>query len=108
MIAYCGLNCARCDAYIATRENDENKRETTARNWSRLYQAEIGPEQINCDGCKPDGKKFFHCRKCEIRECCLSRRLENCVACDDYICGKLAEFIKIAPEAGRMLEQLRS
>ena len=61
MIAYCGLNCSRCDARLATLENSDSKRETTARKWSRLYNAEILPEQIQCDGCKSDGVKFFHC-----------------------------------------------
>ncbi len=27
MIAYCGLNCSKCDAYLATEKNDERKRE---------------------------------------------------------------------------------
>ena len=26
MIVYCGLNCSGCDAYIATKANDNNKR----------------------------------------------------------------------------------
>jgi len=29
MIAYCGLDCSICDAYIATQENDVMKREAT-------------------------------------------------------------------------------
>ncbi len=34
MIAYCGLNCSHCDAYIATQENNDSKRENTAQKWS--------------------------------------------------------------------------
>ena len=52
MIAYCGLNCSKCEAYIATQENDDQKREETAQIWSKLYMVEINPDQINCDGCK--------------------------------------------------------
>ncbi|MCG6881918.1 MAG: DUF3795 domain-containing protein [Deltaproteobacteria bacterium] len=41
MITYCGLNCSQCDAYRATRENSDAKREVTAQKWSRMYKAEI-------------------------------------------------------------------
>ena len=44
MIAYCGLNCSRCDARLATLENSDAKREATARKWSRMYKAEILPD----------------------------------------------------------------
>ena len=108
MIAHCGLNCSQCDAYRATLENSDAKREATAQKWSRLYNAEILPEQIQCDGCKSDGVKFFHCQTCEIRECCASKSLAHCGDCEGYICKTLAGFIKLAPEAGAALEKLRS
>lgn len=108
MIAYCGLNCYNCDAYIATQENIESKKIDTAQKWSKMYKAKIKPEQINCDGCKSMGTKFFHCNMCDIRECCISKNVDNCAACKDYICDTLASFIKLAPEAGRALEKIRS
>ena len=108
MIAYCGLNCSKCEAHIATQENDDVKREETARKWSKLYAAEIKPDQINCNGCKSDGVKFFHCDACDIRQCCLSKSVDNCAVCEEYICDKLSGFIKLAPEAGTALENIRS
>lgn len=107
MIAYCGLNCQMCDAFAATQENDDRKREETARKWGKLFRVELKPEEINCDGCKAEGLKIFHCKVCEIRSCCMSRGIENCAACDRYICDKLAAFIKLAPHAGATLEKLR-
>ena len=108
MIAYCGLNCSKCEAHIATQENDDVKREETARKWSKLYAAEIKPDQINCNGCKSDGVKFFHCDACDIRQCCLSKSVDNCAVCEEYICDKLSGFVKLAPEAGAALENIRS
>ena len=108
MTAYCGLNCSTCDAYLATREDSDKKREETAQKWSKMYRAEINPGQINCHGCKSDGPRFFHCTMCEIRACCLSKGVDHCAACADYVCETLSRFIKLAPEAGMALERLRS
>ncbi len=107
MIAYCGLDCSKCDAYIATVENSETKRQTTAQKWTQIYKTDIKPEQVNCDGCKSSGIKFFHCNNCEIRQCCISKEVENCAECENYICDNLAAFVKLAPEAGLALEKLR-
>lgn len=108
MIAYCGLNCSKCEAFLATRRNDDAKRRETAQKWSKMYRAEIAPGQINCHGCKSDGPRFLHCAVCEIRACCLSKGVDHCAACKNYICDTLAGFIKLAPEAGMALERLRS
>jgi len=107
MIAYCGLDCSKCDAYLATIEDNGTKRELTAQKWSQIYKAKIKPEQINCDGCKSNGVKFFHCNHCEIRRCCSSKGLDHCAACESYICETLARFIRLAPEARKALERLR-
>ena len=107
MIAYCGLNCSKCGAYLATQEDDDNRREATAQEWSKLYHAEINADQINCDGCKSDGIKFAHCSMCEIRQCCISHRVDTCAACENYRCDTLANFIELAPEAGIALEKCR-
>ena len=60
-IAYCGLDCEKCDAYLATVNDDNALREITARLWSELNQVEITAEQINCEGCRTDGLKTVYC-----------------------------------------------
>ena len=55
MIAHCGLDCSKCDAYIATINNDDELRESVAKLWSELNGVEITPEMINCEGCRVDG-----------------------------------------------------
>ena len=45
MIAYCGLDCEKCDAYLATINDDQMLREKTAKLWAKLNNAPILPEQ---------------------------------------------------------------
>ena len=69
-IGYCGLDCAACDAYLATVRDDQALREKTARLWARLNQAPILPEHINCLGCRGDGVKTVFCEHlCAVRQC---------------------------------------
>lgn len=50
MIAFCGLTCTECLAFIATREDNDKKKEKVAKIWSKEFKCEIKPEDINCDG----------------------------------------------------------
>ncbi|WP_425523911.1 DUF3795 domain-containing protein [Desulfatitalea alkaliphila] len=50
----------------------------------------------------------MRCNSCDIRKCCLERGVENCAACQDYICETLFGFIKMAPEAGFALARICS
>ena len=76
MIAYCGLDCEKCDAYIATINDDQELREKTAKLWAELNNAPIFPEHINCQGCRVEGIKTVFCDSmCRIRHC---SGLENC------------------------------
>jgi len=46
MIACCGLDCSKCEAYLATQEEDDVKRTKVAKEWSVRYNADIKPEHI--------------------------------------------------------------
>ncbi len=83
-IAYCGLDCEKCDAYLATLHNDQARREKTAKLWSELNNAPILPEHINCDGCRADGQKTVFCDSmCEIRRCALKKGMATCGDCPE-------------------------
>ena len=60
MIGVCGLGCHECGAFLATKENDEQKRAEVAQEWSKLFEVEIKPEDINCNGCQSIGGRIFN------------------------------------------------
>jgi hypothetical protein len=108
MIAYCGLDCSKCEAYLATQADNNIQRTEIAKKWSAQYSADIKPEQIHCDGCQAEGRKFFYCSNlCEIRKCCIEKGVLTCAACEMYVCDRLKGFIELAPQAGDALEKLR-
>jgi len=37
MVAFCGLVCTDCKAFIATQENNDAKRREIAEAWSKEY-----------------------------------------------------------------------
>jgi len=108
MIAYCGLTCTGCPAYVAARTDDDDLRKKTAEEWSKQFKAEIKPEDINCDGCiVTDGRHIGYCAMCEIRKCGLEREVENCAHCADYACEKLTAFLEQVPAARKKLDEVR-
>ena len=104
-IAYCGLDCEKCDARIATKNNDNALREKTARLWSELNQAEITPEMINCEGCCADSVKTPYCESmCEIRQCALAKNVASCGECKQInSCEKIKMIIGNNSEAAENL-----
>jgi hypothetical protein len=107
VIACCGLNCAACDARIATITNDNELRAKTAEKWNIQFNATgITPEMINCTGCREAGVKFSHCELCEIRNCVISKDFQTCADCDQLeSCALLKNIHQYVPEA---LENLKS
>ena len=108
MIAFCGIDCSKCKALVATEKNDDALRAQVAAEWAKAYNAPITADQINCTGCKSEGVKFVYCENmCEIRKCSNGRKLETCADCADFACERLTGFFKMAPEAQKELEGLR-
>jgi hypothetical protein len=100
LIACCGLNCATCDARIATINNDDELRKTTAEKWRAAFSPDITDEMINCTGCREEGAKFSHCSMCEIRNCVKAKGFETCGDCNDMeTCIIVAGIHKAVPEA---------
>lgn len=93
LISCCGLNCAGCEARIATMKNDNNLRQVTADKWKVMFNSpDITASMINCTGCQEEGAKFAHCFECEIRKCVRAKGYDTCADCD-----KLADCKIVAP-----------
>ena len=107
LIAYCGLDCEKCEARLATINNDNELRKKVAEKWSKLNNITITPEMINCEGCRIDGKKTVFCDKlCQIRQCAMNKKYETCGDCVEMkTCTKVAMVIGNNKDALKNLEK---
>jgi hypothetical protein len=109
IIAYCGLCCNECPAYIAKKTNNDELRKKTAEEWSKMFNSEIKPEDVNCDSClTKEGVIIQYCNVCEIRKCAQEKDVENCAFCEEYTCEKLEKWFKNVPNAKAVLDQIYS
>ena len=74
MVAYCCLECDKCDVYIATQNNDDELRAKVAKQWN------MDAGKLHCDGCKSERALF----NCEAKKCALQKNLPTCAHCDDF------------------------
>ncbi len=109
LIAFCGLDCAKCEAYIATQANDEAAKERLLVKWRQEFNAPDMPlVAVTCDGCTSTGRLGGYCSACPIRACGVERQVTNCAYCLDYAsCEKLASFFNMASAAKANLEEIR-
>ena len=106
MIAYCGIDCAACDAYMATLNNDQALREKIAAEWSKNFGFECTPEMINCTSCRGNGVRIGHCSQCEVRKCASAKDLVNCGVCGEFkTCKTINDFLAKAPGLAENLAQ---
>lgn len=105
MIAYCGIDCSKCEGYLATLSGKEEELIKVAQAWSEKFQTSVMPEDVICDGCKADERKSRHCKNtCEIRPCCIGKRLKACINCDNFPCADECFIIQQVPDAKKNME----
>ena len=106
-IAFCGLSCAECPTFIATRNDDDEARVKTAAMYADKFGFDLKPEEINCDGCHSEsGNLISYCRTCAIRKCGQNKGIDNCTACNEQPCQKLIDFHTFSPEAKSSYDDL--
>ena len=107
-IAYCGVICTDCGAYIATIKNDDKLRQAQAEKWAKQYNTpSINAFDVNCTGCSSRGVQIGHCAMCEIRKCCMEKDLKNCGYCITYPCAKLEVIFKHYTDAKKTLDAIK-
>jgi hypothetical protein len=110
MVAFCGLVCTDCPAFIATQKNDDEIRKSVVERWS-TEDLPLTIEDVNCDGCHMIDKRLIKfCHTCEVRACGLKHKVENCGYCDEYPCerlNKLWDFLGAGKEAKALLDEIR-
>lgn len=109
MIAFCGIKCNECDAYVATQSNDEAKLAEIAADTAKRLGKDIGPSDVQCDGCKATtGRQIGFCSQCQIRACASGKGFETCAECKELETCEKVEFIhKHNSEAMENLLRLR-
>jgi hypothetical protein len=108
MIAYCGLDCSKCIAYLATQANDPGQIAEVVKKWSVEFHADMQPGHVICDGCKAGGRKSFYCgHMCKIVKCCAGKKYATCIECPDFACGDLKLVLDHSPDARANLEKLK-
>jgi len=108
LISCCGLDCATCDARIATMADDNELRAATAEKWSVQFNVPGMPiELINCTGCREEGVKLAHCAECKIRTCAISKGFQTCGECSELdTCQIVAQVHQHVPDALSNLKSL--
>ncbi len=96
LIAYCGLDCSKCQAYEATVKDDDALRAKVAAAWK------MKPEDVNCLGCK-SAKALFNC---SLKKCASKRGLPTCAHCQDFPRCKDEQWTKF-PSLREAAEALR-
>lgn len=108
MIAYCGLDCSQCEAYIATQANDEAGKMKVLEKWRVEYNSpEMEISAVTCDACHATVRLGGYCQFCGIRKCALDRGFQTCADCQDYACEELQKFFVMVPQAKANLKALR-
>jgi hypothetical protein len=108
LISCCGLNCAICEARIATIKNDDELRKATAEKWKTFYNVpDMSPAMINCTGCREEGVKLGHWSMCQIRICATGKGFKTCGECKEMdTCNLVSAVHKSVPEAITNLRNL--
>jgi hypothetical protein len=110
MIAYCGIDCARCPAYRLPRLGDKLHLRGFFQWLLKRGMKEKPAGDVVCDGCTTiDARCVKHCLTCDVRCCAMERGMANCAHCPDFGCARLQGIWKLIvfKDAEPRLKRLR-
>lgn len=106
LLSVCGLNCAKCDIYLAGH-GDEGLRDEIVEWFAKKRNETIKPEQVRCEGCRGPLETHWS-PDCKMRACANKRGSQYCFQCVDFPCGALEEFASDGvPHHKRTVENLK-
>lgn len=111
MLAFCGLDCGGCEAYLATQADDKAALQAVVEKWRVEFgHPKMTLADVICDGCpSTTGRLVSYCSQCPIRACAVEKGVENCAYCDAYeTCEKLNGFLANVAVARENLEAIRA
>ena len=84
---FCSYTCpADCKFYIATFENDDEKKKVAFEIWKikERYGVDFDPETAICWKCKNTEKSLgVAARNCSVRSCAIEKGFDACIECDE-------------------------
>ena len=110
MVAYCGIVCTACDAYLATKSGDRAALEAVAAKWRVVHGATgLTADGVICDGClSVEGRLCSHAPHCDIRACGIERAVETCAHCANYACDRLNGLFAVGSPQRQVLDEIRA
>ena len=128
LIAYCGIDCAKCPAYSLPRLGEKlhlkglfqkmlkdgmkrAQQQIARKSGSAAPDAQNADAEgdIICDACTTiDARCVKHCLVCVVRCCAMERGVKTCAHCQLFPCDRLQSIWKITvfKDAQPRLEKL--
>jgi hypothetical protein len=98
-ISVCGLNCAKCNIYLAGHGDEE------ALKTMLGFFKDLKPESIVCGGCR--GPLDIHwSANCKFLSCTKKKGLKYYFECAEFPCSDLKVFASEAPHHKKTVENM--
>ena len=111
MIAYCGIDCAKCPAYSFPRLGEKLHMKGLFQSMLKSRMKPKPEGYVICDGCTAiDARCVQHCLTCSVRCCAMETGVAHCAHCDKFPCDRLQGIWKVTvfKDAQPRLEKLRA
>jgi hypothetical protein len=97
ILTRCGYRCDLCLAYKPNVQRNESNRQKLSDGWFKYFGFRLQPDEICCDGCMSENPHLID-QNCPVRPCVISRGIDNCSQCDEYVCARLKERLVLYDE----------